>query len=231
MNLFLSLFFLLLCHWSEDPLSAFCEDAKSYEEEIQKLEKLDATENYPEHSLLFVGSSSFRLWDTMHDDMKPWSCIKRGFGGSKFTDIAYFSERLIKPHHYEALVLFSANDVTGKDNDRTPEQIGVAIQRIIDVSRSHQPSAPIFIIAVTPTESRWSVWPRIQASNAMLKDVAKRNSDVHYIDTVACYLNEEGLPRKEFFVDDKLHQNQLGYQTWSSLIKAELSKVLGEPVK
>ena len=49
----------------------------TFEKDIQKLEKLtDDTDK--KYYLLFIGSSSIRRWNTVEEDMSPYSVLKRG---------------------------------------------------------------------------------------------------------------------------------------------------------
>jgi hypothetical protein len=48
----------------------------NWESEIQKFEALDQQENYPDNSIIFAGSSSIRLWETMQKDMSPCPVIQ-----------------------------------------------------------------------------------------------------------------------------------------------------------
>ncbi|MFG0261937.1 MAG: hypothetical protein ACF788_06070, partial [Novipirellula sp. JB048] len=90
---------------------------------IVALEARDATVSHNEDAILFIGSSSILRWDSIAEDMAPYRSIERGFGGSKFSDVAVFANRLLKPHHYRGLVIFVANDVSGRPGDHSLEQI------------------------------------------------------------------------------------------------------------
>ena len=78
---------------SFDPLEKYRESAKAWEKDIAAFEKLDRENRDPENAILFTGSSSIRLWETMAEDMKPWPTIRRGYGGAKFHDLAIYAER------------------------------------------------------------------------------------------------------------------------------------------
>jgi lysophospholipase L1-like esterase len=221
---------LLLAQLSvADPLAQYREAAKSWEKDIANLEKLDQENKDPENAILFTGSSSIRLWQTMAEDLKPWPTIRRGYGGAKFNDLAVYADRILSPHSYRALVIYIGNDITGGKEDKTPEEIVRLFQHVVGVSRRVQPDADIFIIGITPTESRHKVWPQIQQANAALKAACGQDPKLHYIDTSAKYLNAEGNPRSELFRDDKLHQNAEGYKVWTSIIRQNLDDVLGAP--
>jgi hypothetical protein len=194
--------------------------------DIDALQALDRTESHPPDSILFIGSSSIRLWETIATDLTPYHPIQRGYGGARFSDLAVFAERLIAPHRFRALVVFVANDVTGGAGDATPEQVAEWFTHIIEVSRAAQPTAPIFCLEITPTQSRWSAWPRIREVNRALAQVCASWPDVHFIPTAHAYLGPDGEPQPDLFLDDRLHLNGLGYRIWSAIIQSHLDAVL-----
>jgi hypothetical protein len=133
-----------------------------WETEIRKFEKLDQTENYPDNSIIFAGSSSIRLWKTLEADMYPYPVIQRGYGGASLSDFAVYAERILYPHKTAGIVLFFANDISGKENDKTPEEVLRLLKNVIKTIRKNFPESPIFWIGITPTERRWDVWPQIR---------------------------------------------------------------------
>jgi len=197
-----------------------------WEADIRRLEQRDREETHPDDAILFVGSSSIRLWDTIAEDMAPYRVIQRGYGGAKFSDLAVFAERLIRPHRFRALVLFVANDVSGEADDATPEQVLAWFHHIVAVARAHQPDAPIFCIEITPTRSRWPLWPRTSAVNAALAAACAEEPRLHFIPTASAFLDARGEPRAELFVEDQLHLNRLGYQIWAGIISSHLDSAL-----
>ena len=214
----------------QEPVPQFLEQYRSaaiekWEESITKLEQRDAAEVDPADGILFLGSSSIRRWDDIAIDMAPYRPIQRGYGGAKYGDVAVFAERLIRPHQYRALVIFVANDVSGKADDRSPRQVGECVRHVMQVSRQHQPHAPVLLIEVTPTEKRWAVWDKIRQVNARLREIALSTPDTYFIATASHFLRPDGTPRSELFVEDKLHLNQAGYDVWSSLIRRRLDEV------
>lgn len=200
---------------------------KEWADDIAALEARDQAEFHPADSILFVGSSSIRLWNSIVVDMAPYHPIQRGFGGSKFSDVAVFAERLISRHQFSALVLFVGNDVRGRADDATPEQVVAWFGHIIEVARAAQPSAAICCIEITPTPSRWQAWPKIREVNRALARACAARKHVYFIPTAHAYLGPDGEPLEDLFRDDHLHQNQLGYRIWSAIIKSHLDAVLG----
>jgi len=211
----------------ESLLAPYVEAAtKKWEGEVAKLEQLNQTETYPDDAILFIGSSSIRLWENIAEDMSPYTPIRRGYGGARFSDWVVFAKRLITPHQYRAMVVFVANDVTGKPDDPSAEEVQRLANYIANVSRAHQPGAPVFFIEITPAQSRFDHWKGICAVNAKLRELALTKPGIHFIATAEHYMDDKKQPQQEYFLKDQLHQNQSGYDLWSSLIKKRLNEVL-----
>lgn len=195
-----------------------------WEKDIKKLEARDAAESDPEDAIMFIGSSSIRRWSDIATDMAPFRTIERGYGGAKYSDVAIFAKRLLHPHEYRALAIFVGNDVQGKPEDHTPDQVEELVRYIVSVSNSHQADAPVFLIEVTPTSKRYSAWPAIRKVNARLREIALSTPNTHFIATAEHYLDPEGKPRDELFVGDRLHLNEAGYDQWANLIRRSISE-------
>lgn len=207
------------------------EASKKWEGDILKFEQLDKIEKDPQNAILFAGSSSIRLWSTIKEDVAPYPVIQRGFGGSKFSDLAVYIKRIVYPHQFRALVIFEANDITGGNADKSPEEVVKLFRNIVKTVRKKYSDQPIFVIGITPTKSRWAAWPKVSQLNQMLKESCNKLHNTYYIETSSAYLNIDGEPRTELFIKDMLHMNREGYTIWGDLVKKELDKVLTQPTK
>ena len=158
--------------------------------------------------------------------MKPYDVIQRGYGGARLSDFAVYAEEIFTPLPGRALVLFIANDITGSDKDKSPEEVNKLFLNVVKTFRKSHPGAPVFWIQVTPTSSRWKVWPEIREANELIRQTCERGNNLYFIRTDYAFLNEQGLPKDELFVADKLHLNTDGYRLWTGIIKNELDKAL-----
>ncbi len=200
---------------------------KYWANDIAALEKLNASEIHPENAILFVGSSSIRAWETIGLDLAPYPPIQRGYGGARWSDLAIFAERLVAPHPCRAIVFFVANDISGGKYDRTPEEVSALFAHVLHTVRKSHPEAPIFYIAVTPTQKRAAVWPAIREGNERIRSYCTATANCYFIDTENIFLDAQGHPRNEFFLADQLHLNKKGYAIWARAIKSQLDTVLG----
>ena len=110
----LILSFLILSACS--PLKEYADTKAIFEKEVSALEKLDVASTASKNELLFVGSSSVRLWDNIKNDMSPYKSVKRGYGGAHYYDLIHFTDRLVTSHNPKAILLFVANDITGPND-------------------------------------------------------------------------------------------------------------------
>jgi lysophospholipase L1-like esterase len=204
-------------------------EVKAWETDIEKFEKLDKTETYPSNAVLFAGSSSIRLWENLTVDMAPYPVIQRGYGGAKLSDLAVYAERIFSPHQCVAIVIFVANDISQTDNDKSPEEVASLYSYLIKTIRKSHPETPIFWIAITPTPSRWKVWPEIEKANTLIQNKCNENKNTYFIKTDSAFLNEKGVPIEKYFRNDKLHLSEEGYKVWKEIIKSDLKKVVPEP--
>lgn len=198
-------------------------------DEMKRIARLDETQKDPDNAILFLGSSSIRLWQDIQTDLQPWPVISRGYGGARFSDLAVLAPQIVQPHKFRAAVIFVGNDVTGDKEDKSPEEVTQLFEHVVKTIRTHQPSATVFVIEITPTPKRWAAWEKIKQVNAALRQSCQSGQDLHFIATADQYLNNEGGPMPELFKDDKLHQNRDGYARWSQRIRAELESVLKHP--
>ena len=224
----INIFILVLVLSGCSPLKQYQSqpEVKAWENAIQKFEQLDKSESYPKESVIFAGSSSIVLWSTLKEDMAPYPVIHRGYGGAKLSDFAVYAGRIFDPHEFRAAVIFIANDISGSDKDKSPEEVLALYKSVIKTIRKNHKDAPVFWIAITPTSSRWKAWPQIQKANSLIKEYTEKNKNLYFITTDFGFLGNDGKPKDELFRNDLLHLNDKGYDVWQEIIKKELDRVL-----
>ena len=221
----------LLSSLSCSPLIKYSQSNRQFEEEVSVLESLDLEERAGEKDVLFIGSSSIRLWDNIQVDMYPYSSVKRGYGGAHFYDLIHFSERLVKNHSPKAILIFIANDITGLNDstnlvgDLSPNEVKKLFRYNYKLIRSIHKHIPIFLIETTPTPKRWKVWNKILEANKKLERFCKQVPNLYFISTRDKFIGDDGLPIQSLFLNDELHLNVDGYKLWSSVIKSKLIEV------
>ena len=206
-------FLFLICRLAELPAQAQTRVAK-WEPEIQVFEATDRTNPPPQNGILFIGSSSFRLWKTLAQDFPGKPVINRGFGGSEIADSTAFAERILFPYHPRMIVLYAGdNDLAG---GKSPERVVADYRAFVSTVRAHLPDARIAFLSIKPSPSRWRLKDRIEEVNHQI--AAMKDRGLVFIDIYPHMLDADGKPRTELFLADGLHPNAKAYQLWASVI-------------
>ena len=182
---------------------------------MQGFTERDAASPPPKGAVLFIGSSSIRLWDTLASDFPGVSVINRGFGGSEIRDSTWYAGRIVVPYVPRQVVLYAG------DNDlfsgRSPVQLRADFRAFVQRVRRDLPKAEIAYIANKPSPSRANLLDLQRQANALIKADAARLK-VDFIDVFTPMLDAQGQPREELFLQDRLHMNPAGYEVWKQAI-------------
>jgi len=144
--------------------------------------------------VIFVGSSSIRLWDTLVEDMAPIPVIQHGFGGAKLNDLVYYAERLVNAYQPRAVVVFAGSNDIDPAASKSPQVLLASYQEFVRRIRREQPALPVFYIGITPSPLRWSVWPIAQETNQLIQAWSEADPNLHFIDTSGALLGSDGEP-------------------------------------
>ena len=188
-----------------------------FEKEIRAFEQADKDHPPPRDAVLFLGSSSNRLWDTLAKDFPDVPVINRGFGGSQVADSVRYADRIAIPYHPRKIVIYAGdNDIAA---GKSPRQVFDDFKAFVEKVHAALPDVPIAFISIKPSLARWKLVEKIKEANRLIEDFSKQTKHVQYIDVFAPMLAPDGTPRKELCRDDGLHMNRKGYELWVSIIR------------
>jgi lysophospholipase L1-like esterase len=177
-----------------------------------------------EGGVLFVGSSSIRLWSDLEQSFKAQPIvIKRGFGGSKLSDCVHNLGRLVVRYRPRTVLVYAGdNDLaTGS----TPEQVLARFAAFVEGVQRALPQTRIDYISIKPSPSRRALLSRIRTTNALIEGYIAGRPNLAYIDVFTPMLDQAGEPRPELFLADRLHLNRAGYALWRSVIAPYVTQV------
>ena len=171
--------------------------------------------------VVFVGSSSIRLWGDLEKDFAgPTAVTKRGFGGSRMLDCAQHLHELVVRYKPRTVVVYAG------DNDlaegRLPQEVLASFKEFVEGVRRQLPDARIAYLSIKPSPLREALMPEVRKTNALIEAYSEANANLDFIDVHTHMLNVEGRPRPEFFLPDRLHLNARGYALWKSVIAEHL---------
>jgi lysophospholipase L1-like esterase len=190
-----------------------------WEKDVAAFEAADLTSPPPKGEILFIGSSTIRLWDlkAAFPDLKT---INRGFGGSEMADSTRYVDRLVVPHSPRIVVVYAGdNDIMGIPS----EQIVIAFERFVRAVHAKLPETKILYIGIKPSLLRWGQVDRMRQANAMIRQFCERDDRLGFVDTDNAMLGWDEKPRKELYVADGLHLTAAGYQILNALVRPYLA--------
>jgi len=177
----------------------------------------DEAHPHPPGGVLFVGSSSIRLWSDLEAQFNDLPVvIKRGFGGSQLSDCVKHLSRLVLRYRPRTVLVYAGdNDLAAGS---APSEVLQRFAAFADGVHQALPDTEIFYISIKPSPARLALLPYIRATNALIRDYAEREGKVDYIDVFTPMLDASGRPRPELFRADSLHLNANGYALWKRVI-------------
>ena len=193
------------------PNSVDRQNPSKWESEIAAFEANDRTNPPPKNCIVFVGSSSIRLWSSLKQDFPDLPVVNRGFGGSELADSVKLANRIIIPYHPRQVVIYAGgNDLAG---GKAPEVVYGDFVALVTTIRQTLSSARIAFIASAPNPKRWAIVDKIRKFNGLAQEYC-REHDMTFVDVFPLMLGPNGLPKPDIFRDDGLHMNAKGYVIW-----------------
>ena len=197
--------FLWLTQFGSLAKEATAPDAKKstgsarFESEIAAFEKWDHQNAVPQNCILFVGSSTIRLWQTA-DAFPDLPVINRGFGGSTISDVNHFADRIVFKYKPAAYRFYAGdNDIA---DGRSPDKVFADFESFAKSVHRRLPNTQLIFERSNPARGLGK-WSKSQSVNARIKDLTKKNDHDLYVDVAPTILGDDGQPRKELFRDDE----------------------------
>ena len=196
-----------------------------YEEEVRAREQLMLEHPPRGGQVVFYGSSSMRMWETLVEDFPRVGVLNQAFGGSTLEACAWFFERLVVPCRPRAVVCYAGDNDLG--DGRTPEQVAGSFREMLVKVDAHFPALPFTMLAIKPSPSRWHLREQIQATNEAICRMIQSRANGHFIDTYSAMLGKDGRPDGTLFLEDGLHVSPKGYLVWKGLLEKVSAQVFG----
>ena len=202
---------------ADEPASPFAR----WEKAISAFEEQDEKSLPPKGAVLFVGSSSIRMWN-VEKSFPDHTVINRGFGGSQIADSTHFADRIIVKHEPKTIVFYAGdNDIA---RGKTPERVAADFQSFANLIHQKLPKTKIVYIGVKPSIARWKLADTMQRANKLIKVLCEKDKRLVFVDVFPPMLGDDGKPRAELFIKDGLHLSEKGYAVWTEQVLPHLPK-------
>ena len=204
--------------------AALFSDAQPFAGEIAEFKKQDSVSFPPPNAVLFVGSSSFRMWKDVQDHFPGHVIINRGFGGSTLLDVTRYANDIILPYKPKQVLIYCGENDFAASDSLNPAQLAQRFIDLFKIIRGRYRKVPIAYVSMKPSPSRKHLMEKFDAANMMIKEFLAKKRRTAFIDVYHAMLKEDGTPMTDIFLGDNLHMNAKGYAIWQQLIEPHLLK-------
>jgi hypothetical protein len=201
-------------------------DFSKWEREVAAFEREAQANPPPANAVLFLGSSSIRMWDGLQSDFPDYPVIQRGVGGCEIVDLTHFADRIVFPYKPSVIVFrCGGNDLA---RGKTPREVFVDFKRFAETVHKRLPETTIVFTSWSPTIARWENAEREAEFNAQVRDYARKRSYIEYLETSDFILGPDGRPRADLLGPDRLHLSRAGYRELTAQIRPALDALVRE---
>ena len=192
-------------------------DINRHQKEHKRLKDLSC-------DVLFLGSSSINLWDTIYEDFAPLKLIRRSYGGATLRDMIYNYNTIAKGYTPKSILLYVENDLGNHKEGVNAVKCFDLFRIFIDKLKKDYPNTPLIVVSLKPSQHKADQLKDQLLVNALLEENATAQGYT-YIDITKVMYDEAGNLRTDIFKEDNLHMNAEGYKLWTAIIKPYLTAV------
>ena len=187
-----------------------------WSKEMAAFEQQDRAAPPKPGGIVFVGSSSIRLWD-LGQSFPGMPILNRGFGGSQIVDSVNHAELLVLKHQPGIVVFYAGdNDIAA---GKTPQAVAGDYKAFVSKVHATLPKTRVAFIAIKPSIQRWALVAKVREANALIRSYSEGDDLLGFIDVDGPMLGWDEKPRADLFVADGLHLSAKGYELWTRLVR------------
>jgi lysophospholipase L1-like esterase len=191
-----------------------------WQKEIDQFTEADQRQTPPNDAVLFVGSSSFRMWKNLRQDFPRYNVINRSFGGSHLEDSIHYAAQVILPYNFKTVFIYAGdNDIA---SGKTVERVFTDYKTLVGIIHKSNPKAKIVYVAIKPSPSRREFWEKFQQMNSLVKAETVKDKRLFLADIWTPMLTANGEPREELYLSDRLHMKPAGFAIWREVMSKHL---------
>jgi len=200
-----------------------------YEPSFKTFAEQDAARPPMKGGILFVGSSIFRQWTTVPEQMAPLPVLNRAFGGSRTGDQVARFDQLVPVYSPKVIVYYcGSNDLKAGPVPEDPAMIFARFREFSERARNFNPSIRLVFASSTRSPDRVGRWEQVDHYNALARAHCAGTPGHVFVDLNPALVDADGHPRLDLYKDDKLHFHPPAYVEFTRIIKPVLARVWAE---
>ena len=131
-------------------------------------------------------------------------------------------DRIVVPYAPQMIVLYAGgNDINA---GKSPDRVVADYEAFVAKVRSKMPDVEIAYISIAGNPARWAQIEKVREVNRRISEIVKAGKGLKFINVHDAMLGEDGQPKPDIFVADRLHMNEKGYAIWKEVVGPFLPK-------
>jgi hypothetical protein len=205
-----------LCSWGQ------AVSPTRYQAEIDAFLESDKVSPPSRQAILFIGSSIFRQWDGLKQQMAPLPVFNRAFGGSRTSDILFYMDRIVLPYEPAIIVYYcGSNDVSAGER---AEAIAGRFREFAARVHAKLPATRVFFVSINRAPQKQDRWDVVSDANRLVRAFCLADDRLGFIDVNPAIFDIDGNPRLDLYQEDKLHFKPEAYLEFTAIIKPIISR-------
>jgi lysophospholipase L1-like esterase len=214
--------FIVLLYAFIPYLSTQAQEGPPFWGEVQALVLADIRQPKPRNEILFIGSSSFRLWQDVETSFPGKTIINAGIGGSTLLNQVQYIDYLVTPYRPRQVVIYCGENDLAYDPAVTAIEVLNRFKQLVTEIRKRLPEAYITYVSMKPSPSRADLLNIYREGNLLIESYLKSVKRSSYVNVYDAMFEDVGKPREDLFLEDRLHMNEKGYALWKTLLALHL---------
>lgn len=215
--------------WAAEILSPAEEAAKrwkQYQPTFDAFAEQDRTTPFVPGGIVFVGSSIFRQWTTVPEQMAPLPVLNRAFGGSRTGDQLARFDQVITPYAPKVIVYYcGSNDLKAGAVAEDPAVIFARLRAFSERVQATLPQTRVIFVSSTRSPDRVGRWEQVDHYNALARAYCAATPNRFFVDVNPALVDAAGHPRLDLYKEDKLHFHPPAYVEFTRIIRPVLELV------
>lgn len=196
------------------------QDPNRFKEQVDELYNKEYNFTPNKKLAVFTGSSSIRMWKDVAGRFSKYNVINNGFGGSQFSDLIFYYDKLILKQKPDILFIYEGdNDIA---DNKKPSGISKEAKFLVNKIQTDLPETHVVLISPKPSIAREALKKKYIKLNKKLYRFSKK-ADIGFADVWSAMLDENGKVFQDIFIEDGLHMNKKGYDLWEKVISNYLN--------
>ena len=175
--------------------SAIAQGDLPFADEVREVQqKVEATWDASQNTIVFTGSSSIRLWSDLQQRFPKAQILNTGFGGSQSSDLEHYLDELILDYNPSQVFIYEGdNDISAK---KSPRAIIDTLEDILEELQEKRPEMQIVLISAKPSISRWHLKRKYKRLNKRLSKLASNHQGVQFANVWNIMLQKKKIKKR-----------------------------------